>query len=957
MARDPNPLYAVPHQHRPQVALGSRIFQIPSVSIIDEDYWQNPEPIQNQNQNYIHFPYLPDPEEIPAGNLYTSDENEVWQNPQLNYRVKSSQIVSPWQYDEAIPSTIEDDYWQNWQQTSIPLTNYLRNGLLTDPDEIPANTLYGIPDENEIWRNWVSPFALINGPIYLPDPTDDPAGNLYGQPDEDYWINAVIPISNANYIVLPLSDRTEDIFLLFLPEENYWQNWVQPVQANNQIILSLLPDPEEIPAGNLYGTAEEDYWQNPQLNYKVKSSQIVSPWQYDEAISSTIEDDYWQNSVAPIFAQNKVILPLLDFGDEIVPAVITLPVDNDEWQNPLFLVDNYDFILITTGINDEVPFLPEEDYWQNWVVPLTATNFIQLPLNLIIEEISIVPFGGEEEYWNNQVKPVIASNYIQLPLLLDPEEIPAGNLSGQPEEDFWQDPSKNITVRTWSITSPWQYDEAVPSTIEEDYWQNWVVPVGLSNYIQLPLIDPSSEEFIFVPFKGEDEYWQNPVKPVPFTNYIQLPLLPDPEEIPAGKLIGTSEEDYWQNWVRPVSAQSYITLPLLPDPEEIPAHTLRGTAEEDYWQNWTKPVIASNYIQFPILPDPEEIPANKLRGTAEEDYWQNWVTPVQAVNYVKFPLLDPEADIPAGNLFVGRAEEEFWQNWVAPIPATNQIILPLLDFNDDPAATLYGTAEEDYWQNWVWPIQSQNIIILPLLPDPEEIPAGNLYNIPDENEIWRNYVSPTTLTNGSLYLPDPEEISATTLYGIPDENEIWRNYVIPISLTNGLLYLPDPTDNPAGSLYGQPDEDFWQNPVAPISFSNNLQLPPKDPEADNVPPLHGQPDEDYWTNWVTPVIQQNIIILPLLPDPEEIPAGLLYPPPEEVFFFAPIIPPIIQAPVPVWILEDNENWTLFIGSIPACLLISILEPLNVIIAITEQPIVSAAITEPLSINVKIIVCS
>src|ERR1700724_3499450 len=48
---------------------------------------------------------------------------------------------------------------------------------------------------------------------------------------------------------------------------------------------------------------------------------------------------------------------------------------------------------------------------------------------------------ADEAFWQNPVAPTSATLYQNLPYLPDSEEIPAGSLHGQPDEDFWQNPT------------------------------------------------------------------------------------------------------------------------------------------------------------------------------------------------------------------------------------------------------------------------------------------------------------------------------------------------------------------------------------------------------------------------------------------------------------------------------------------------------------------------------------
>jgi hypothetical protein len=330
----------------------------------DEDYWQNPVP-PLASSIYQKLPYVPDPEEVPAGQLYGQADEDFWQNP-----------VAP-----------------------VPQSLYQRLPL-GDPEEIPAGNLYGQPDE-DFWQN---PVAAVAASLYqrlpLGDPEELPAGRLSGQPDEDFWSNPAAPVAASLYQRLPYLPDPEEISAGNLhgqPDEDFWQSPTSPVAAT---LYQRLPlgDPEELPAGNLRGTAEEDFWQNPVAPVPLSLFQRLPLGDPEELAAGDFfgqpDEDYWVNPVAPVAGALYQRLPLGD--PEEIPA-------------------------------GNLRGLPEEELWQSPIFPLAATNRWPQQFAFDTQEPALRA-QLEEDYWQNAVRPVPVSLYQWLPLG-DPEEIPGNLLA------------------------------------------------------------------------------------------------------------------------------------------------------------------------------------------------------------------------------------------------------------------------------------------------------------------------------------------------------------------------------------------------------------------------------------------------------------------------------------------------------------------------------------------------
>ena len=184
---------------------------------------------------------------------------------------------------------------------------------------------------------------------------------------------------------------------------------------------------------------------------------------------------------------------------------------------------------------------------------------------------------------------------------------------------------------------------------------------------------------------------------------------------------------------------------------------------------------------------------------------------------------------------------------------------------------------------------------------PDEVPQQPTLRI-EENE-WRNPVSPAWF---SLLSPWPwqfEQHESPTLETALVFDE-WQNSVAPVHTyavppcytADDVFVAPQPTIaveedwsiRPAPvAAYAVPrvfvddetlvpvppiqDEDFWTSAVAPI-FTYPARVFLADDVIQIEPPAR---DEDYWQSGVSPVAASIYLLLPYLPDPEEIPASSL----------------------------------------------------------------------------------
>jgi hypothetical protein len=625
------------------------------------------------------------------------------------------------------------------------------------------------------------------------------------------------------------------------PEEDYWGlgagAWglgkppsvgVSPQSLAPSPQTLYLPDPEEIPAGSLFGAAEEDYWQNPAEQSRTRGVE------------------------QPNFSACR-LLNFWTLDDEPAGSLYGVP-EETEWQNPqisriaqILQLSPYTWAE-TADVLPQVAFVPDEDYWQNPAPPsppavVGACRGMPLPY---LPDLGDDPAGSllkftspDEDFWDNPVNPVPPTIFQELPYLEESDDVPAGSLYGQPDEDSCQNP---------------------------------VAPSPPTLYQKLPYLpDPTDDPAGALYGQPDDDLWQNPVRPTPPANAWPQPWVGDTQE-PAGSLFGQPDEDFWQNPAAPVPANVFQRLPYASAEQADIGIPPTVGFDEDFWQNGLAPIPSSVYQRLPYLPDPTDEPAGSLYGVPEETEWRSGVAPVPPCvggglglpwGPQGVPLQDL-GDEPAGSLY-GVPEETEWRSGVAPAAPANYQALPYAQGEGAEVVPSAFTPEEDYWQTWAPQTQPMGPAYLPDV-SADEVPPLLRFATPDEDYwglgagAWGLGKTPSVGVNPQSLAPSPQT-----------------------------LYLPDLSDDPAGTLYGVPEGTEWQNPVAPSPSRLFQPLPYASGEsAEIAPAVAFQPDEDFWQNPVPPVTPWLFQRLPYLPDLSEEPAGSLYGVPEETEWQNPV---------------------------------------------------------------------
>ncbi|MDP2735983.1 MAG: hypothetical protein Q8P12_07310, partial [bacterium] len=331
----------------------------------------------------------------------------------------------------------------------------------------------------------------------------------------------------------------------------------------------------------------------------------------------------------------------------------------------------------------------------------------------------------------------------------------------------------------------------------------------------------------------EDDYWQNSVLPKDRTLYRNLPYLPDADDVPAGSLKNApgTTDDYWQV----VQAQLPYKRYLFNEKEDgIVPQPSPGNPPEDYWgtpgtvtppdlypevlflpfplgsygsdaTTGAPPNFVEDYVQvvqdihgyhlLPYVVGGSEETRFPLFGILDEEFdWSRFFgppRPVEASLYQRLPYLpDPEElviEAPAA----GGLDDEYWVNPVSPVVAGNFLVLPYLpDFEESSSGFLHGALVEDYWVNPVKPTAATMFVLHPHVPDKEE--PDWIFLVTDE-DYW---ISPVPLLiqpnkNGPIYFYDQGEIA---LFVALAEEDYWLVLVAPQAPTiyQRLPYLPEP---------------------------------------------------------------------------------------------------------------------------------------------------------------------
>jgi hypothetical protein len=184
------------------------------------------------------------------------------------------------------------------------------------------------------------------------------------------------------------------------------------------------------------------------------------------------------------------------------------------------------------------------------------------------------------------------------------------------------------TAVAQTVANGWQDDPAgnLHQPVNEDYWQNQVLPVPLSFYQQLPLTDVEQ-----VPVGGlfgrmEEDYWPQQLLPPPVPLTFGKLYLPDPDEIPAARLHGQFDEDFWPQQLLPAPVPFTLGSLYLPDADSTPAGGLHGQPDEDFWQNPVLPVPLS-FLALQQWGFDDQTPALSAAFTPDEDYWSLFGNP------------------------------------------------------------------------------------------------------------------------------------------------------------------------------------------------------------------------------------------------------------------------------------------------------------------------------------------
>ena len=588
-----------------------------------------------------------DPEELPAGSLknFSTPDEDYWQNPQIT------------------------------QITQTPPSFYQRLPYLPDPEEIPAGTLWAVPEEF-YWQNPVAPVAaaIFQRLPYLPDPEELPAGSLlkFTSPDEDYWQNPQITqitrIPPSLYQPLPVAaGESAEVIppVVFQPEEDFWKNPAAPVPLAFGPLY--LPDPEEIPAGTLEGQPDEDYWQNPQITQITQTPPSFYqplPYSYDAGEPGQFHwiTLSWLTPDQTTSTLGYNIYRGTSPGGEDLSNPINGPTPLDIGAAPSTQL-SYNDCNICWGVTY---FYVVYSYDTSTDEESIASNEVQAQF----------PPPVDEDFWQNpqitQITQIWPSNYQELPYLPDPTDDPAGKL-------------------------------AVFSTPDEDFWENPVAPVPLAFG---PLYLPDPEEIPAGTLRGQpdEDFWQNPVAPVSAAIFQRLPYLPDPEEVPAGSLIKFTnpDEDHWQNpqitQITQTPPSLYQRLPVASGEtaEILPQVVL--PPDEDFWANPVAPIPLMVYQRLPYLPELSDDPASSLAKftSPDEDYWQNpqitQITRILPSFYQPLPVASGETAEILPQVVLP-PDEDCWQNPIIPAPAAQGWVQPVIcGFGDFSS----------YWRSLTW---------------------------------------------------------------------------------------------------------------------------------------------------------------------------------------------------------------------------------------------------------------
>ncbi len=243
--------------------------------LLDEDYWQNPvAPVQV----VLGRLYLPDPEEISANTLHGEFDEDFWANPVFPAVVT---FIWPQPYifetnDRPQPTVGESS------GSFLPLLIPGATRLIyanTEAEFVPPQTIHV---DEDYWQNPTAPVPVVHGKLYLPDPEEIPAHTLHGQPDEDYWSPIIPP---QPWVQRAFAFTDDDVIAsLIHVDEDYWLNWVAPTPVINRYPQPAWDDAVAVhPPTTLH--VDEDLWQNP-VRPIISGNIWTQPWLFDLAESS-----------------------------------------------------------------------------------------------------------------------------------------------------------------------------------------------------------------------------------------------------------------------------------------------------------------------------------------------------------------------------------------------------------------------------------------------------------------------------------------------------------------------------------------------------------------------------------------------------------------------------------------------------------------------------------------------
>jgi len=456
--------------------------------------------------------------------------------------------------------------------------------------------------------------------------------------DDDRWGDIVNPIRSAGLaagietsaralstqvaIATVKLDQSENAANLFRTIDEY-HDWA-PVNRGPPFVLPgteyqplpwnlSLRDPEEIPAGLLFGQPEE------LPPYPVPP--VTSPPWPDPNLTSWPSIEVWlfdvQEPAGSFFGQPDEDLPwpwrTLSGPPWPAPnatayqATQQWTADVQEPAGALFGQPDEDFLFSQVG---------RAPPW-----PQPASLFQPLPYRIgsDSEDLPVADFFGQPDEdlpWPRATTsgppwPVPATLSQPLPYRAgsDSEDLPVADFFGQPDEDFLQAPNTGAPFAK-----------------------------GAELYQRLPYPWTDAEDLPVTDFFGqpdEDLPWpwptlSGPPWPLPLTTTQQSinQWATDVQE-PAGTLFGQPDEDFWA--LRPPAPQPLTFQPLYQIATDEPLTVAATNALDDSGapQVPQPPLVASAQV---YLPDPEEIPASLLHGQPDEDLPPPLPSPVSVGN-------------------------------------------------------------------------------------------------------------------------------------------------------------------------------------------------------------------------------------------------------------------------------------------------------------------------------------